>query len=209
MSIPDERAKDSKYLARGTENIKHVLKHNKYFTNVLTDCQISDIAKKVTQHNKQADLFLSAEQLFSLATFVNADSWIAPANNLQIKKQGRGYKKGNHLQTKDGRWAIVVTRVDNHGGIMDFIETKIDEKYNDLYEQNKPRTREFNRELKPLDGKDSTGDNGDDGSATGWATGATAGATAGAAVGAVCYPVLLPLYCSAILPRRFTNCRAG
>ena len=136
MSIPDERAKDSKYLARGTDNIKHVLKHNKYFTNVLTDCQICDIAKKVTLSAKEVTL--SAEQLFSLATFVNADSWIAPANNLQIKKKGRGYKKGNHLQTKDGRWAIVVTRVDNHGGIMDFSETKIDEKYNDLYEQKKP-----------------------------------------------------------------------
>ena len=86
-----EQKANSKYLARGTKNIKHVLRHNKYFTNVLTDCQICDVAKKVT-HNESAHLCLSAEQLFSLATFVNADSWIAPANNLQIKKKGRGYK---------------------------------------------------------------------------------------------------------------------
>ena len=168
----EQKAKDSKYLARGTEDIKHVLRHNKYFTNVLTDCQICDVAKKVTQHNERAHLCLSAEQLFSLATFVNADSWIAPANNLQIKKKGRGYKKGTHLTTKDGRWAIVVTKVDNHGGIMDFSETKIDEKYNDLYEEKgrtREFTREFTRELKPLDGKDSPGD-----------TGATAGAGHGA-----------------------------
>ena len=142
-----------KKIGRNAKDYEFVLTNNYAFSSVLTKEQIKAIAKKINPTSENKTIYLKSENLFVMNELIENNSKQDNANNLQIVDKGTGYSKDDVLKTKeteDGHWNIKVTQVDSSGGILDFVETKVDKDYKDL---SLPVGSWKERKLSPLNTK--------------------------------------------------------
>ena len=124
-----------KKIGRNAKDYEFVLTNNYAFSSVLTKEQIKAIAKKINPTSENKTIYLKSENLFVMNELIENNSKQDNANNLQIVDKGTGYSKDDVLKTKeteDGHWNIKVTQIDSSGGILNFVETKVDKDYKDL-----------------------------------------------------------------------------